>query len=50
LPSTRQPMIWARFLGVSLFILTIMLERSDGRSEHPRGEVRSGQSEGKRLG
>lgn len=27
LPSTRQPMIWARFSVLSLFILTILLER-----------------------
>ena len=33
LPSTRQPMICARFSVVSLFILTIMLERSDGTAE-----------------
>ncbi len=30
LPSTRQPMIWARFSVDSLFILTIMRKRSDG--------------------
>jgi uncharacterized membrane protein len=30
LPSTRQPMIWARFSVVSLFILTIMRKHSDG--------------------
>jgi hypothetical protein len=32
LPSTRQPMICARFAVDSLFILTIMLELSDGKS------------------
>ncbi len=32
LPSTKQPMIWARFSVDSLFILTIMLEPSDGTS------------------
>jgi hypothetical protein len=32
LPSTRQPMIWARFSVVSLFILTILLELSDGKT------------------
>ena len=31
-PSTRQPMIWARFSVVSRFILTIMLEGSDGKT------------------
>ncbi len=30
LPSTRQPMIWARFSVLSLFILTIMRKHSDG--------------------
>ena len=29
LPSTRQPMIWARFSVLNRFILTIMLEASD---------------------
>ena len=32
LPSTRQPMICARFSVLSLFILTILLERPDGKS------------------
>jgi hypothetical protein len=32
-PSTRQPMICARFLVLSLFILTIMLERPDGKAQ-----------------
>jgi hypothetical protein len=32
LPSTKQPMIWARFSVVSRFILTNLLEPSDGTS------------------
>lgn len=32
LPSTREPMIWARFSVLSLFMLTIMLELSDGKT------------------
>ena len=32
LPSTRQPMIWARFSVLSLFIVTILLELSDGKT------------------
>jgi len=31
IPSTRHPMICARFSVASLFILTIMLEASDGK-------------------
>jgi hypothetical protein len=38
LPSTRQPMICARFSVLSLFILTILLERPDGKVTRPRAE------------
>jgi hypothetical protein len=35
-PSTRHPMIWARFSVVNRFILTIMLEGSDGTPQPSR--------------
>src|SRR5665213_915634 len=37
MPSTRQPMIWARFSVLNLFMLTIMREGADGKTYHPRG-------------
>ena len=41
-PSTKHPMIRARSSVVSLFILTIMLDPSDGITSRGRSGLRSG--------